>query len=1010
MKNLFFLFCFLLIAGAAYSQQLQVSASTTSSCMDDGTATCTVTGGVPPYQFEWTKPGDPTFPTLFTQSISNLKPGVYQLIVTDANGDFTYGMVYVNPIVLATINTTPDTCLLGKGTATVNAISGTPPYTYLWSTGATTGSVSGLPFGNVTVTVTDATGCFLNTSDLDSAGVGNPVGYTSTFQISFSVTNANCLNGTATANVTGGVAPYSYSWNTSPVQNTVTAVNLTANETYSVTVTDASGCTGTNDVYIPSNSNLTYILSSTADTCNSANGTLSVSAIAGTPPYTYLWSTGQTITNITNIQGGQMYTISIQDAAGCTILAGIYAPQYSPVSVSFTSTPSDCIVPTGSITANPSGGQPPYTYNWLVNPAQTTATATSLSAGGYSVIVTDQNGCTRQSFGSVNDISTLSVSILTSSPDTCYLGKGQATVTGNAGQPPYTYSWNTNPVQNTASATGLIYGNHKVTVTDASGCVRIKNVPTGNFETVSVAGVVTNASCIYTNDGSVSVNPAGGNPPYSYTWSNGQNTSVASGLLPGYYSVNTQDASGCNVLEIFNVNYVSIQPCAIEIAGKVFADVNSNCTYSWPDIPRQQVPVQCAPSGEYHYTDNAGNFNFVKPATGTYNLDMILPTWYEWSCGPRPAVVTSSVLGTTTIQDLPLTGNALDMVVSSVNLNPAVPGFNFDHIVHYQNQGSLTSFSNTLKVNYDPLLNYLGASSNPATVNTTTGELTFIVSGAAGMSLSNIILHFNLPPSIGIGNQLVFKDSIFTPITDTVLLNNYYTRIEDVVGSFDPNDIQVSPRGAGSPGYIGLTDSILTYTVRFQNTGNYPAQNVVIKLQADADLDLSTLQFLGASFSPSIEIDANGLIIFSFIGIYLPDSVMNEPESHGYLLFSIKQKPNLQPATEISMSADIYFDFNAPVTTNSTLNTITAIEFPDTPSAGLSLFPDPASEYIWMKLPEGTTADKFVMTDIMGRVIRTSQLQKEAIFRMDLHTIPAGVYLISTYNGNEVITQKFIKQ
>lgn len=1020
MNRYLFAFVLILVSFSVYSQPLQVSVSWTNSCMDDGTATANVSGGVPPYQYLWTRINSTTFLPQFTPTITNLHPGWYYVVITDAAGNTKTSGTKITAPINYYVAVTPDTCGQGSGTAYCELLSGTnPPLTHLWSDGSVNDTSYGHSIGYlpVTVTITDANGCFLNSMDADStqnapAYNHTYIGYVPSFEIDLTLTDANCNDGTAAVALTGGIAPFSYSWNTIPVQNTPSVNNLSSLTIYEVTVTDATGCTGTRvfEVQQGNSSNLTGTFSTTPDSCYTGTGTVTCSGVGGVPPYTYQWSTGQNTATVTGLNGGFWGVVTITDNIGCRTRVYPSVLHYSPVSVSLSALSSSCSIPTGSITANTSGGTPPYSYSWNTIPAQNTATASSLTPGLYMVLVTDQSGCTRNATTFLVDTSSLSLNSVVTSLDTCNSGTGSALINVAGGQAPYTYLWNTIPAITTPSASGLSYGSYVVTVTDAAGCTRKEIVNIGSVTTITLTGAITDASCIYNADGQISATPLNGVPPYTYSWSNGANTPVISGLLPDYYSLYVTDASGCSASRYFKVEYDSIFPCATEIKGQVFSDFNSNCIYDLGERPNVLVNVQLNPGNEYRFTDLNGEFAFIKPLAGNYDLDMNVPVWYNWNCGPRPANINTT-LGATTVRNLPIQGNAVDMVVSAACVVPPVPGFDFRYQVSYRNQGSIDAPYQVLKVNYDPALSYISSNPAPITINSVAGELFYNADASVGTLLHQILITFYVPPSMAIGNQLAFYDSIFTSVTDTVLLNNYFTLHETVVGPFDPNDIQVSPKGAGTPGYIGLADSVLTYTVRFQNTGNYPAQNVVVKILGDSDLDLSSLEFLGASFDPQISIDANGLITFSFIGIYLADSVMNEPESHGYLMFSVKQKPNLQELTEISLSADIYFDFNAPVTTNSTLNTITSINNPEETSAGILLFPSPATDMINVQFPEGDFADYYILSDITGRTLAQKAITgNNSLIQVDTRTIPPGMYLISFYSEMKPVTVRFIRQ
>ena len=212
----------------------------------------------------------------------------------------------------------------------------------------------------------------------------------------------NCFGqstGSATASATGGTTPYTYSWNTSPVQTTATATGLAAG-TYTVTVTDNKGCTSTSNVTI-------------------------------TQPSAALSASVPTQTNVNCF--GQS---------------------------------------TGSATASATGGTAPYTYSWNTSPVQSTITATGLSAGTYTVTVTDNKGCTSTSNVTITQPAASLSSVCSNTNPTSYgANDGYVTVVASGGTAPYTYSWNTSPIQTTATVSGLSSGTYIVTITDSKGCI-----------------------------------------------------------------------------------------------------------------------------------------------------------------------------------------------------------------------------------------------------------------------------------------------------------------------------------------------------------------------------------------------------------------------------------------------------------------------------------------------------------------------------------------------------------
>ncbi|TAL58457.1 MAG: hypothetical protein EPN85_11580, partial [Bacteroidetes bacterium] len=280
----------------------------------------------------------------------------------------------------------------------------------------------------------------------------------STLAVNATQTNPVCNNictGTATAAPSGGTGPYTYSWNTSPAQNTQTATGLCAGN-YICTVTDANGSTATAAVTITQPPAVTTSTNSTPAACGSNNGSASVTASGGTGGLTYSWApSGGNASAATGLAAGN-YTCTVTDANGCTKTATVTVTSTGVPSVATSSTPQTCALG-GTATANPSGGTAPYTYQWCNG--QTTSTATNLSAGSCTVVVTDASGCSTTSTVTITASGNIPVLTTTATAASCGNNNGTATANPSGGTSPYTYFWNPS-AQTTSIATGLSAGSY----------------------------------------------------------------------------------------------------------------------------------------------------------------------------------------------------------------------------------------------------------------------------------------------------------------------------------------------------------------------------------------------------------------------------------------------------------------------------------------------------------------------------------------------------------------------
>jgi hypothetical protein len=295
-------------------------------------------------------------------------------------------------------------------------------------------------------------------------------------------------------------------------------------------------------------------VSSTPPTCNGGtNGSAVATAIFGTAPYTYLWNTtpAQTTQTAINLAAG-VYSVTVTDQSGSSNTSSVSIGQPAVISAaSLNVTNQSNSTPNGGISFISSGGTQPYTYSW--SNGATTNNLTGLSTGNYSVTITDANGCTKTQTFVVNASSDLLA--VTFTAPSCNGGtNGTAQATPNFGNPPYTYSWNTNPTQTTQSATNLLAGNYSVTVTDGAGSTSINSITISQPALISTSSLVVTNQTNSTPNGAISFVSAGGTSPYTYLWSNGSTTESLSGLTADTYSVTITDANGCTKTQSFTVS------------------------------------------------------------------------------------------------------------------------------------------------------------------------------------------------------------------------------------------------------------------------------------------------------------------------------------------------------------------------------------------------------------------------------------------------------------------------
>jgi gliding motility-associated-like protein len=604
-------------------ETVTINPPTNVSCFggSNGSATANPVGGTGTYTYSWT-----TIPVQTTVTATGLTAGSYAVTVTDANGCTATASVTITQPPLLTVTTGAPTNVLcnggSNGSDIATAGGGTGAYTYSWNTIPiqTNATATGLSAGTYTITVTDANGCTATASTT----ITQPTLLTVTTAAPTNVLCNGGNNGSDVATAGGGTGTYTYSWNTLPVQTNATATGLSAG-TYTITVTDANGCTATASTTSTQPAALTATTTTVSSTCGKANGSATANPGGGTGTYTYSWTTipVQTTQTATNISAGT-YTVTITDANGCTLTTTATVSNITGETVTI-NPPVNVLCNggnNGSATPTIVGGTSPYTYSWSTIPVQTSSTATGLTAGTYTLSVTDNNGCTATASVTITQPPVLTVTTGPATNVLCNGGNnGSDLATAGGGTAPYTYSWNTLPVQTNANATGLTAGTYTITVTDANGCTATASTTITQPPALTLVASGFPVTCNGGANGQATAIPGGGTAPYTYSWSNGPATANDNNLSAGNYKITITDAKGCSIDTTVTVT----QPAAIVVA--FTADTISGCA----PLCTNFTDGTSDPGGtitKWSWTYSDGGSDTVKDprhcfsAPGTYNVSL----------------------------------------------------------------------------------------------------------------------------------------------------------------------------------------------------------------------------------------------------------------------------------------------------------------------------------------------------------------------------------------------------
>lgn len=477
-------------------------------------------------------------------------PGDYVLVVTSSQNGCTSvatATVVQNtaPPTASAVTPASITCASPSIQLNGTASSQGANFTYQWTT--TNGNIVS---GATTLTPTvDETGAYnlLVTNTTNGCTAAASVTVTQNPPVSASIgasTNVSCnggTNGSATVAATGGNGSYTYAWSTGATSSAVS--NLPAG-TYTVSVFDGESCSATSSVTITQPDLLLANASATGETAAGANdGTATAAPTGGTMPYNYLWSNNATAATITNLAPGN-YTVSITDFNGCTAVQTVTVNSFNcSISASIASTNVTCNgAGNGAATVNLSGAAQPVTFLWSNN--ATTQTVTNLAPGTYTVQITDANNCPAQLSVSITEPAPLLANATATGETAAGANDGSATAQPTGGTAAYSFAWSNGPT--TPAITNLAPGNYTVSVTDANGCTAVQTVTVNGFNCALTAQFSTaNVLCAGQANGQATVTISGGALPFSYAWSNGDNTATADELEAGTYSVSVADANNC---------------------------------------------------------------------------------------------------------------------------------------------------------------------------------------------------------------------------------------------------------------------------------------------------------------------------------------------------------------------------------------------------------------------------------------------------------------------------------
>lgn len=694
---------------------------------------------------------------------------------------------------------------------------------------------------------------------------------------------------------------------------------------------------------------------------------------------------------------------------------------------------------TGFILATAWGGVPPYNYLWSPAPpnGQGTPTASGLFAGTYTVTVTDGNADQAQATVTVNTVASLLPTSLAAFPVTCdgaCNGTTTAYINGQqnghwGGLAPYSVSLSPNMGSATLYANAIGFYNlcaattYTCTVTDANGCSGSWTFAPQDLVTPVLLNQTINGSCPggttgsavleYDQMGWVGVTDMGGAwVPHTTAGNQVLLNNVAAGQYTvSLWPINWGILETCGITTVITIP-VSANPCG-NVQGSVYVDMNADCVQDVSDVPYPNRLIAVQPGNHYDFTNATGQYG-LELFYGGYDVAVSNAVNYNTLCpAVVPAPFTLSGLGPTATIDFALESTTGPDLRAALNPGTPRPGESFYYGVTAVNDGAYTFGPFDVTLTFDPSLTYLG--SFPAPVVNMPGFLQWSLAGLAPFSSQGVLVDMQVPPDPGlIGTYLTASAAVLPVPADGVPANDTYSTSVMVMGAYDPNDKQaLTSSRLSATQYFLDADEHIDYTIRFQNTGNAAATTVELIDTLSSHLDISTLEVLAASHPFSVQLRNDTVLVFRFDNIMLPDSTSDPLGSQGFASFRIAPKASLVLGDVVANNADIYFDFNPPIRTNTVelVADFTTGVMSAQSGARIGVMPNPVSDAAVLSADATLQPQRILLRSTTGQVLRDlSWPRGDAQALLDVSQLATGLYTVEVRGAHGVAVARVVKE
>lgn len=457
-------------------------------------------------------------------------------------------------------------------------------------------------------------------------------------------------------------------------------------------------------------------------------------------------------------------------------------------------------------------------------------------------------------------------------------------------------------------------------------------------------------------------------------------------------------------------SYCSFTPGGVyyAIQGNNRLDNNNNgCDTNDINYPNLKINISNGPNNGTLISNSSGNYSIpVSSGSHTFTPQFENPTYFTSS--PASTTIAFPATASPFIQNFCITPNGVhhDLEVVVIPLIPARPGFDAKYKIKFKNKGNQNE-TVTLVFNFnDAILDYVLSTLAPTTAST--GSLSWNIGTVAPFQSGEFVVTLNVnspmeTPAVNAGDILNYTAVINGLNTDETPVDNTFSLRQTVVNSYDPNDKTCLEGTTINPSMIG---QYVHYLIRFENTGTFPAENIVVKDMIDTTkFDIATLQITDASHSCVTRITNPNKVEFIFEDINLP---FNDATNDGYVVFKIKTKSTLVVGNTISNLANIYFDYNFPIVTNTATSTFQALATDEFDSNNaLTLYPIPVKDNLNFSLKNNEITSSISIYNLLGQLIQTVTNPNNSI---DVSNLQSGSYLIKVTTDKGISSGKFVKE